>query len=40
MTWILGYMLAGALVGFLAGMLGIGGGMTLVPIMAAMFAAQ
>lgn len=40
MNWIAGYALAGALVGFLAGMLGIGGGMTLVPILAAMFAAQ
>lgn len=40
MSWIAGYALTGALVGFLAGMLGIGGGMTLVPILAAMFAAQ
>ncbi|MBL8514702.1 MAG: sulfite exporter TauE/SafE family protein, partial [Betaproteobacteria bacterium] len=31
---------AGAFVGFLAGLLGIGGGMTLVPILAALFAAQ
>jgi uncharacterized membrane protein YfcA len=38
--WIGGYALAGALVGFLAGMLGIGGGMTLVPILAALFFAQ
>lgn len=40
MTWLAGYALAGAFVGFLAGMLGIGGGMTLVPILAAMFLAQ
>ncbi len=40
MIWIGGYALAGALVGFLAGMLGIGGGMTLVPILAALFFAQ
>ncbi len=40
MIWIAGYALAGALVGFLAGMLGIGGGMTLVPILAALFLAQ
>ena len=39
-TWIAGYALTGALIGFLAGMLGIGGGMTLVPILAAMFTAQ
>jgi uncharacterized protein len=38
--WLAAYALAGALVGFLAGMLGIGGGMTLVPIFAAMFLAQ
>jgi len=30
----------GAFVGFLAGLLGIGGGMTLVPILAALFSAQ
>lgn len=34
------YLAAGALVGFLAGLLGIGGGMTLVPILAALFTAQ
>lgn len=39
-TVILGYALAGAAVGFLAGLLGIGGGMTLVPILAALFSAQ
>lgn len=39
-TWMLAYAATGALVGFLAGLLGIGGGMTLVPVLAAMFAAQ
>ena len=37
---MLAYFATGAFVGFLAGLLGIGGGMTLVPILAAMFAAQ
>jgi len=40
MTWIAAYAAAGAFVGFLAGLLGIGGGMTLVPILSALFAAQ
>ncbi|MBL8521658.1 MAG: sulfite exporter TauE/SafE family protein [Betaproteobacteria bacterium] len=40
MTWLLAYVATGAVVGFLAGLLGIGGGMTLVPILAALFAAQ
>ena len=40
MTWILLYFATGAFVGFLAGLLGIGGGMTLVPLLAAMFSAQ
>lgn len=40
MIWIAAYVVAGAFVGVLAGMLGIGGGMTLVPILAALFAAQ
>lgn len=40
MIWIVFYLLAGGFVGFFAGMLGIGGGMTLVPILAALFAAQ
>jgi len=39
-TWMPAYLAAGAFVGFLAGLLGIGGGMTLVPLLAAMFAAQ
>jgi uncharacterized membrane protein YfcA len=40
MTWIAAYAVAGAFVGFLAGLLGIGGGMTLVPILSALFSAQ
>lgn len=40
MTWVFVYLASGALVGFLAGLLGIGGGMTLVPILSAIFAAQ
>ena len=39
-TWMLAYIATGAFVGFLAGLLGIGGGMTLVPVLAAMFSAQ
>ncbi|AMO22577.1 sulfite exporter TauE/SafE family protein [Ramlibacter solisilvae] len=40
MFWILIYFGTGAFVGFLAGLLGIGGGMTLVPLLAAMLTAQ
>lgn len=40
MIWLLAYAITGAFIGFLAGLLGIGGGMTLVPILAALFAAQ
>ena len=40
MIWLLAYIAAGAVVGVLAGLLGIGGGMTLVPVMAALFTAQ
>lgn len=40
MTWIALYFAAGAFVGFLAGLLGIGGDMTLVPVLASMFTAQ
>jgi uncharacterized protein len=39
-VWMLAYFATGAFVGFLAGLLGIGGGMTLVPLLAAMFTAQ
>jgi uncharacterized membrane protein YfcA len=39
-TWLAAYVLSGAVVGVLAGLLGIGGGMTLVPILSALFAAQ
>src|SRR3712207_1764460 len=38
--WLPAYILAGAFVGVLAGTLGIGGGMTLVPLSAALFATQ
>jgi uncharacterized membrane protein YfcA len=37
---MLAYFATGAFVGFLAGLLGIGGGMTMVPVLATMFAAQ
>lgn len=40
MIWIVAYCLAGAAIGFLAGLLGIGGGMALVPVLAALFTAQ
>lgn len=39
-AWMIAYVATGAIVGFLAGLLGIGGGMTLVPVLAAMFTAQ
>lgn len=39
-SWLLGYVLLGIVVGFLAGLLGIGGGMTMVPVLAFMFPAQ
>ncbi len=40
MTWIPAYLALGAFAGFLAGMLGIGGGLVLVPALTMMFAAQ
>ena len=39
-VWLLGYVALGIVVGFLAGLLGIGGGMTMVPALAFMFPAQ
>jgi uncharacterized membrane protein YfcA len=39
-VWLVAYVLVGAFVGFLAGLFGIGGGMTMVPILAALFTAQ
>ena len=38
--WILAYLMLGAVVGFMAGLLGIGGGGIMVPILTALFAAQ
>ena len=38
--WLLGYLLLGAVAGFFAGLLGIGGGGIMVPVLAMMFAAQ
>jgi len=40
MQWFAAYLATGAAIGFLAGLLGIGGGMTMVPILAAMLGAQ
>ena len=40
MSWLVAYGILGAVIGILAGLLGIGGGMTLVPVLAAMFTAQ
>lgn len=40
MLWIAAYLLTGTVIGFFAGLLGIGGGMTMVPILAGLFAAQ
>jgi uncharacterized membrane protein YfcA len=40
MTWFAIYLACGAFIGILAGMLGIGGGMTLVPVLAALFTRQ
>ena len=40
MIWLAAYAAGGAVVGFLAGLLGIGGGMTMVPLLAALFTAQ
>ncbi|WP_126447286.1 sulfite exporter TauE/SafE family protein [Sulfuricystis multivorans] len=40
MTWIAGYLVLGAVAGFFAGLLGVGGGAIMVPVLALMFAAQ
>ncbi|MDP1607118.1 MAG: sulfite exporter TauE/SafE family protein [Rhodocyclaceae bacterium] len=40
MTWLLGYLALGAVAGFFAGLLGVGGGAIMVPVLALMFAAQ
>lgn len=38
--WVVAYLALGAVVGFMAGLLGIGGGGIMVPILTAIFAAQ
>jgi uncharacterized membrane protein YfcA len=38
--WLAAFALAGAIVGLLSGLLGVGGGMTLVPVLAALFDAE
>lgn len=40
MEWWIIYLLVGALVGFFAGLLGIGGGLIIVPLLIAIFTAQ
>jgi uncharacterized membrane protein YfcA len=40
MTWWLAYLALGAFVGFFAGLLGIGGGLTMVPALVFLFGAQ
>jgi uncharacterized membrane protein YfcA len=39
-VWLLGYLALGAVAGFFAGLLGVGGGAIMVPVLALMFAAQ
>jgi uncharacterized protein len=40
MIWFASYLLLGAIAGFFAGLLGVGGGAIMVPVLALMFAAQ
>ena len=40
MEWLLGYLAIGAFVGFFAGLLGIGGGAVIIPLLAWLFEAQ
>ena len=40
MSWLLGYLALGAVAGFFAGLLGVGGGAVMAPVLAMMFAAQ
>jgi len=39
-AWFLGYLALGGVAGFFAGLLGVGGGAIMVPVLAMMFAAQ
>lgn len=38
--WLMAYALLGSVVGFLAGLLGVGGGAVMVPVLTSLFAAQ
>ena len=40
MEWWLGYLFLGAIVGFFAGLFGIGGGLVMVPVLSFLFSAQ